>query len=385
MRHSPWHRAAAKLAMIVVLATVSGCGWRGLNSLPLPGTQGTGPGSFVIQAQMPEVNNIQPNSRVRVADVTVGHVTRIERQGWHALLTMSLNGDVDLPANATAKIGTTSLLGSYHIELAPPKDQPPQGKLRNGSLIVLSQAGAYPSTEQTLAALSLILNGGGVSQLQDITEAFSTAFRGREQDLRSLIGQLDKFTADLDIQKGDIIAAAESLNHLVGKFAAQQPVLDRALATIPNGLAVLKDQRDNLVEAADQLGKFSALTVDSVNKTKANLVKELQQVGPVLDSLANAGPSLTRALSLIPTFPFPNETIEKWQRGDYANLTAIVDLTLSRIDQGLFTGTRWECHLTQLELQWGRTIGQFPSACTAGTPYVRGNPLTIPYHWDQGP
>lgn len=385
MRHSPWHRAAAKLAMIVVLATVSGCGWRGLNSLPLPGTQGTGPGSFVIQAQMPEVNNIQPNSRVRVADVTVGHVTRIERQGWHALLTMSLNGDVDLPANATAKIGTTSLLGSYHIELAPPKDQPPQGKLRNGSLIVLSHAGAYPSTEQTLAALSLILNGGGVSQLQDITEAFSTAFRGREQDLRSLIGQLDKFTADLDIQKGDIIAAAESLNHLVGKFAAQQPVLDRALATIPNGLAVLKDQRDNLVEAADQLGKFSALTVDSVNKTKANLVKELQQVGPVLDSLANAGPSLTRALSLIPTFPFPNETIEKWQRGDYANLTAIVDLTLSRIDQGLFTGTRWECHLTQLELQWGRTIGQFPSACTAGTPYVRGNPLTIPYHWDQGP
>ena len=385
MRHSPWHRAAAKLAMIVVLATVSGCGWRGLNSLPLPGTQGTGPGSFVIQAQMPEVNNIQPNSRVRVADVTVGHVTRIERQGWHALLTMSVNGDVDLPANATAKIGTTSLLGSYHIELAPPKDQPPQGKLRNGSLIVLSQAGAYPSTEQTLAALSLILNGGGVSQLQDITEAFSTAFRGREQDLRSLIGQLDKFTADLDIQKGDIIAAAESLNHLVGKLAAQQPVLDRALATIPNGLAVLKDQRDNLVEAADQLGKFSALTVDSVNKTKANLVKELQQVGPVLDSLANAGPSLTRALSLIPTFPFPNETIEKWQRGDYANLTAIVDLTLSRIDQGLFTGTRWECHLTQLELQWGRTIGQFPSACTAGTPYVRGNPLTIPYHWDQGP
>ena len=385
MRHSPWHRAAAKLAMIVVLATVSGCGWRGLNSLPLPGTQGSGPGSFVIQAQMPEVNNIQPNSRVRVADVTVGHVTRIERQGWHALLTMSLNGDVDLPANATAKIGTTSLLGSYHIELAPPKGQPPQGKLRNGSLIVLSHAGAYPSTEQTLAAVSLVLNGGGVSQLQDITEAFSTAFRGREQDLRSLIGQLDKFTADLDIQKGDIIAAAESLNHLVGKLAAQQPVLDRALATIPNGLAVLKDQRDNLVEAADQLGKFSALTVDSVNKTKANLVKELQQVGPVLDSLANAGPSLTRALSLIPTFPFPNETIEKWQRGDYANLTAIVDLTLSRIDQGLFTGTRWECHLTQLELQWGRTIGQFPSACTAGTPYVRGNPLTIPYHWDQGP
>ena len=373
------------LAMVVVVAGASGCGWRGLNSLPLPGTQGNGPGSYVIQAQLPDVNNIQQNSRVRVADVTVGHVTKIERQGWHALVTMRLDGDVDLPANATVKIGTTSLLGSYHIELGLPKAEAPQGKLRGGSLIPLSHGGAYPSTEQTLAALSLVLNGGGLGQIQDITEAFSTAFRGREQDLRSLIGQLDKFAAYLNDQSGDIIAATESLDRLVGKFAAQEPVLDRALATIPDALAVLNGERDKLVEAADQLSKFSALTVDTVNKTKANLVKELQQLGPVLESLANAGPSLTRSLSLLATFPFPNETFQNFQRGDYANLTAIVDLTLSRIDQGLLTGTRWECHLTQLELQWGRTIGQFPSPCTAGYRGTPGNPLTVAYHWDQGP
>ena len=162
-------------------------------------------------------------------------------------------------------------------------------------------------------------------------------------------------------------------------------MLDRALATIPDALAVLNGERDKLVEAADQLSKFSALTVDTVNKTKANLVKELQQLGPVLESLANAGPSLTRSLSLLATFPFPNETFQNFQRGDYANLTAIVDLTLSRIDQGLLTGTRWECHLTQLELQWGRTIGQFPSPCTAGYRGTPGNPLTVAYHWDQGP
>ncbi len=385
MRISHLRRSATRLLMIVVVAGLSGCGWRGLNSLPLPGTQGDGPGSYVIQAQMPDVNNIQPNSRVRVADVTVGHVTKIERQGWHALVTMQLNGDVSLPANAMAKIGTTSLLGSYHIELSSPKGEAPQGQLRGGSVIPLARGGAYPSTEQTLAALSLVLNGGGLGQIQDITEALSTAFRGREQDVRSLIGQLDKFSAHLNDQSGDIIAATDSLNRLVGKFASQQPVLDRALATVPDALAVLSDERDKLVEAADQLSKFSALTADSVNKTKANLVKELRQVGPVLESLANAGPALTRSLSLLATFPFPNETFENFQRGDYANLTAIVDLTLSRIDQGLLTGTRWECHLTQLELQWGRTIGQFPSPCTAGYRGTPGNPLTTAYRWDQGP
>jgi phospholipid/cholesterol/gamma-HCH transport system substrate-binding protein len=377
-------RPAAILVIIIVTA-MPGCGWRGLNSLPLPGTQGNGPGSYVIQAQMPDVNNIQPNSRVRVADVTVGHVTKIERQGWHALVTMQLNREVNLPANATAKIGTTSLLGSYHIELGLPKGEVPHGKLGAGSVIPLARGGAYPSTEQTLAALSLVLNGGGLGQVQDITEALSTAFRGREQDLRGLIGQLDKFTAYLNDQSGDIIAASESLNHLVSKFAAQQPVLDQALATVPDALAVLNDERGKLVEAADQLSKFSALTADAVNKSKANLIKELTQLGPVLESLANAGPALTRSLSLLATFPFPNETFQNFQRGDYANLTAIVDLTLSRIDQGLLTGTRWECHLTQLELQWGRTIGQFPSPCTAGYRGTPGNPLVVPYHGDQGP
>jgi phospholipid/cholesterol/gamma-HCH transport system substrate-binding protein len=377
---------AASLMLIVAL-TISGCAdWRGLNSLPLPGTQGRGPGAFVIQAQMPDVNNLQQNSRVRVADVTVGNVTKIQRQDWHALVTMRLNGDVDLPANAIAKLGQTSLLGSQHIELAPPTDAPPQGKLRDGSVIPLAHSDLYPTTEQTLAALSTVLNGGGIGQLQDITEAFSTAFRGREKDVRSLIVQLDRFTAYLNDQTGDIIAAAESLNRLVGQLAEQQPVIDRALKTIPDALAVLNEQRDNLVDAADQLGKFGALVTDTVNQSKDNVVKILKETGPVLESLANAGPSMTRALSGILTFPFPNETIEKWQRGDYANLTAIIDLTLSRIDASVFTGTRWECDLTWLELQWGRTIGQFPSPCTGGgPPNGAGNPLTIPYRWDQGP
>ena len=93
---------------------------------------------------MPDVDNIEPNSRVRVDDVTVGNVTKIERQGWHALVTMELNGNVELPANATAKLGQTSLLGSLHIELAPPTDVPPEGRLHEGSLIPLSSAKQLP-------------------------------------------------------------------------------------------------------------------------------------------------------------------------------------------------------------------------------------------------
>lgn len=367
----------AALALVVAMV-LSGCAWRGLNSLTLPGTEGSGAGAFEIQAQLPDVSTLQENSRVRVGDVNVGTVTKIERQGWHALITMSLNGDVEIPANAVATVGQTSLLGSAHVELAAPGGVAPEGRLRGGSLIQLTSGGAYPNTEQTLAALSLLLNGGGLGQVQDITEAFSTAFAGREADLRSVIGQLDELMGRLDAQTGDIIAASESLNGLAGQFAANKPVLDNALRTIPDALAVLAEQRTNLADALDAFGKFGALTADTVNQSKENLVAELKDLGPVLESLGNAGPALTRALSLLATYPWPKETLPNWMRGDYANLTAVVDLTLSRIDSALFTGTRWEGDLTKLELQWGRTIGQTPS------PYTAGNPLIIPYRVDQG-
>jgi len=358
---------------------LSGCGWQGLNSLPLPGTRGSGPDAFTVQAQMPDVVNIQPNSRVRVDDVNVGTVTNVERQGWHALVTMRIDGGVSLPGNSTAKIGQTSLLGSTHVELAPPTSVQPEGKLDDGSVIPLSSASAYPTSEQTLAAISMLLNGGGVGQLQDVIQAFSTALRGRENDLRSLIEQLDIFVGHINDQTDDIISAGESLDRVVGTFAEGKDIVDRAIKTIPDALAVLRDERTQLAEAIAQLGRFGELATDSVNQTKDSVIKEFRQLAPILKSLADAGPSLTRSLSMLLTFPFPYETLDKWIRGDFGNLSTTIDLTLSRLDSALFTGTRFEGDLTALEMQWGRTIGQQPS------PYTAGNPLVAPYHVDQGP
>jgi phospholipid/cholesterol/gamma-HCH transport system substrate-binding protein len=189
---------------------------------------------------------------------------------------------------------------------------------------------------------------------------------------------MDQFVGRLNSQTGDIIAATESFDGLVGQFAAQKPVLDDALRTVPNALAVLSEQRRNLTDAVDGFGKFSALTTDAVNQTKTNLVSEVEAVGPVLKSLGDAGPALTRSLSLLTTFPWPKENIDKVVRGDYLNTDVIFDLTLSRLGDGLLNGTRFEGDLTELEMQWGRTIGQLPS------PYTAKNPLVAPYQPNQG-
>ncbi|BDB44326.1 MULTISPECIES: MCE family protein [Mycobacterium] len=382
MRQS-YARPVGVLLVLALAVAVSGCGalrdFRGANSLPLPGRAGVGAGHYTIQAQMPDVQNLKENSRVQFNDVLIGNVARVERQGWHALVTMTIDPNVELPGNATATIGQTSLLGTLHIQLATPAGVPAKGKLHDGSVIPLSSAGAYPSTEQSLGALSLVLNGGGVGQLQDITSSVSKIFAGRENDVRSLIGQLDKFTFYLNDQTADIIAALESFNNLVGQFADQRPVLDKALKTIPAAIEILNKEKEKLTGALSRFGPAAGDAADTVAEVKENLIRELGDVGPVEQSLANAGLALTRGLDYITVPLFSKPPLAKWIRGDYGNLTGVFDLTLSRLDSSFFTGTRWEGNLTELEMQWGRTLGVMPS------PYTARNPLVAPYQFEQGP
>jgi phospholipid/cholesterol/gamma-HCH transport system substrate-binding protein len=366
------------VAVLVLSATLmlSGCGgWRGLNSLPLPGTAGGGKGAYTIQAQLPDVVVIQPNTRVRVADVNVGNVTKIEVQDWHALVTMRIDGSVHLPENSTARVGQTSLLGSMHIELAPPADEAPRGQLTNGSVIPLARAATYPTTEQTLASVAILLNGGGLGHIQELTRTFATALNGREKEMRSLLTQLDVLVSETKKQTDDIITAIDNVNQLAGQVADKDETVDKALTTIPQALGVLSDTRKVLVDAIDRVGQFSAVAASTIQQSQKSLVDNFRNLAPALRELANAGPALTRGLDFLSTLPWVKSTVPNWFRGDFANISLVVDLTLSRLDSGFFTGSKWEGNLTELEMQWGRTIGQMPS------PYTAVNPLIAAYHW----
>nr|WP_067663249.1 MCE family protein [Nocardia miyunensis] len=356
----------------MALLLISGCGqWRGPNSLPLPGAEGHGAGSCHIQIQMPNVTAIEENSRVRVADVNVGSITRIQRQGWHALVTVSIDRGVVLPANVTAAIGQTSLLGSQHIELAPPTGVPATGQLHDGDVIPLERAGQYPTTEQTLATVSMVLNGGGLGQLQQIDKELNAALTGHEASLRNLLDQLNTFTDRLQRQSGDIVAAMAGLNHLADTVNRQNDVLANALRAIPPALQVLDQQRDNLITATTAVGDFADTAGNIVTSSRDDIIANLRNLQPALTGLADAGQDLTRSLGFYTTLPWPEISMPKWVRGDYANLSATIDLTLGRLDNSMMQGTPWEGQLTALETTLGRTQSRQPGL---GTP----NPLTGP-------
>jgi virulence factor Mce-like protein len=325
-----------------VMLAATGCAFNGLNSLPLPGAVGRGPGADVYHVELANVVTMEPNSPVMIGDVIVGSISKMRVRGWHADLDISVRPGVVIPANAVASVGQTSLLGSMHLELNPPLGEPGTGRLQPGATIPLSRSSTFPSTEQTLSSLSVILNAGGLGQFGDIIHNFNAALSGHAGDVRDLLTRLDRFVGTLDAQRDNLIASLQALNRLSGTFAAQRDVITQALYKIPPALDVLIKERPRLTTALNKLGVFSDTATRLVNDAGDDLVKNLQNLGPAIGALADIGPELDAAIAYAPTYPFTQGLIDREIRGDYVNGFFFIDLTNAGLRKSILRGTHWE-------------------------------------------
>lgn len=341
------------LVLLVAVMVLASCGWRGIANVPLPGGPGTGANKMTIYVQMPDTLALNVNSKVRVADVNVGSVRAIELKNWIATLTLDVDPSVQLPKNATARIGQTSLLGSQHIELAPP-DKPSPERLRNGDLIPLKDSTSYPTIERTLASISTVLHGGGIQNLEVIQTEVNNILDGNGEQIRAFLGKLDTFARELNAQRDDITRAIDSTNELLRIVANRNQTLDRVLTDIPPLIKHFADQREVFADAVTALGRFSKATDETLTQARGNLEANLQLLQRPLKQLERASPYLVESLRLALTLPFDIDNIPKVVRGDYINVSTTVDLTLSSLDNALLTGTGFSGALRALEQAWGR-------------------------------
>ncbi|MFZ2240500.1 MAG: MCE family protein [Gordonia amarae] len=356
--------AAAALAMTL---TVAGCTFDGVNSLPVPGAQGTDDGAYTISAVVPSAAGLVNNAPVHLDDSTVGSVGEMTvADDWNAKLTIRLNKGVRVPRGSHVMVAMTSVLGSSHLEIVQP-DRPEGGYLKAGDQIPLTKCPeqsniitdpsvpqvpdinvaqqvarcTFPSTEQVLSSLSVVLNGGGLSQLGDIVHEMSDMLGDRGDALSKLIPRLDTLVGELNGQRDNIIAATEGLDRLASAVNDQLPTLRTALTDSPQILKLLTDQRKNFT---DTLGSMATLseTANKVLKANSDDIKTIvANLEPAIDQLQQTGPALTQSLNILLTFPFYEPTIPTIIKGDYVNSDLVLDLTPSRLNKSMFATARF--------------------------------------------
>jgi phospholipid/cholesterol/gamma-HCH transport system substrate-binding protein len=331
-------RRQALRAVVATLAGVlllTGCDFD-VFKLPLPGGTDVGDDAITVKADFRDVLDLVPKSTVKVNEVSVGQVTDIDLDGGHAVVTMDVRKDVELPANAIAEIRQTSLLGEKFVSLGPPTDKEPQGLLADGAELTLDQTGRNPEVEEVLGALSLILNGGGVAQLKTIATEVNKALDGREGATRSVLEQIRQFMTQLDDNKADIVTAIDSVNNLARSVRDQQGSIDAALDELPSALTSLDQQRGDLVKMLRSLQNLSDVGVRVIDASKEGTTEALRQLNPVLTELANSGDAFVKSFNVFLTYPFVDEVVGRdpqvarnLHMGDYTNLSIELDVDLS--------------------------------------------------------
>lgn len=103
------------LASLLVLAVASTNGRFGLG----------GDGAYPLTARFTAIGPLRVNAPVKIGGVAVGHVQAIDLdpKKFDAVVTLSIQGDYrDLPADTSAGIFTSGLLGESYVGLAPGGD-----------------------------------------------------------------------------------------------------------------------------------------------------------------------------------------------------------------------------------------------------------------------
>jgi phospholipid/cholesterol/gamma-HCH transport system substrate-binding protein len=327
-----------RLVVAAFLAfALSGCTFNGIYDLPLPGNKVSKDNGFLVSAEFADALNVVPRSAVMVGDVPVGQVEEIVRSGWNARVKMLVRDDVVLPDNAVAEIRQTSLLGEKYVELSAPvgADGKPAGvgKLGPNDVIAMDRTGRNPEVEEVLGALSFVLTGGGLGQLQTITRELNAMMDGRTDKMRDVLSQVNTLVGTLDSQKGDIVNALESINGLSQTLVSEKETIGKAIDAAGPAIKVLRDQHDQLVGMLTELDKLGVVGTRVVNETKDDLIAELRHLEPVLRNLSDTGDSLVPGLVTASSYPFPIDAADVI-KGDFANVVFSMQIKLTPVSEG---------------------------------------------------
>lgn len=329
----PIHRDDARsilwgFGVVVILCVVGAVGMIVQGGGALPGKSYT-----YVNAVFDNVGTLNPQKQVKEHGLPVGIVSGISYQGGHALVTIRLDGNHSVYADATASIANGNALGKKFINFEPGTSA--AGPLPN-NLLTAKQTSAGQSFEdilsvfdpQTRTALRSTLNqlgtglaghGGDLHAvlaaaprlLKDfgaVSEAVTSSsadlpgvlasantlvsrFNGREAQIAGLMNNADATLKAIDVGGGQPIAT--TVAELPGTLTDAKAALDALGAPLTDAHVALTTLRPGLValgEGTPALRSFLRTSPSALNKLTTVDGLALPAVADLTTTIAVARP-----------------------------------------------------------------------------------------------
>lgn len=315
-------RFARVLAPLLATPLLAGCS---LSLEDLPAPSGTHGPTYTVTALFNDVQNLTVGAQVKLGGVVVGEVDSISTADYRAAVRMRLEKQFRLGLDARLQIRFTTPLGEDFISILS-AGSPRNGVLADEATIPLRDTGDAPSIEDTFAAVSTLLNGGGLNKLQTIASELDAAFQGRTGNARNVLVNLDKLIVNLDEHKTDIDRTLDGLARLSTALSSGTGVVQQALDLFPSTLRTLAGDTQRIRALLTRVSDLGGVVSGLLQRGQHALIADLDNLRPTLDALR------ARQVQLLPTFRALiqlGKSVRRAAPGDYLNISATIQFLLN--------------------------------------------------------
>jgi virulence factor Mce-like protein len=266
-----------------------------------------------VTAHFSAAVGIYPGGDVRMLGVPIGQIDEVVPQGRTVKVTMNLDRDVQIPADAGAVVVTPSVVSDRYVQLAPTYKGGPTmedgaviPKERTATPVELDEVyrslnelttALGPNGANSQGALSQLLNtsaanlkgnGKALSEtLQHLGEA-GTTMSGNSKELFATVDNLQKFTSMLSANDEQVRTFNTQMQQVSSFLSGEREDMGASLAELAVALgkveAFVRDNREHVKTNVDQLNSVAKVLVDQ----KAALNESLNAAPVALGNLQNA-------------------------------------------------------------------------------------------------
>ena len=250
-----------------------------------------------------DVGDLSNGAQVQMADVPVGTVRSIALNGDKAKVTIAFDNGVRVPANVSASIDRTTILGDQFVNLVVPKNETGAGaatapQLADGALI--QHTSIVPDVEQFVAAGSQVFGAISTTELEQIIQAGGEGFTGQEASLKAFLSDLTTVANGYAHHTDDITEAVNGLNSLTASLAPTSGATATALTNLSQTVAILAKNSSQFETLLQSLDSLSTQGRSLLENYYPQIVTQLQTLQAVSSQLAQHQSDLAGLLSQIP-------------------------------------------------------------------------------------
>ncbi len=272
---SPLLRVLAAVAAAAVLAT--GCS----------GAAGT-----EVNAVFDDAGDLTAGHAVKIADVVVGSVKTVElTDDYKAKVRVEVKPDVVLPADLSARLRKTNLLGERYVELIP---GPGGGRFKSGDTV--AQTSTLPELEEVVSSGTEVLMAVAADRLAGAIEAGAEGLDGRGETFGEVMSDLNVIVDAYDDNSEDLVRLIAGFDQFMADVGPKADLHGKALGELKEFTQVLEEEDERLIDALNEVQDLAITGTDIIKTHRRDFDEFFVRFDAITDEVVRRDPEVEQLL-----------------------------------------------------------------------------------------